>query len=73
MTAPYAIDITDAVVPGNNSLEISVVNTWVNRLIGDAALPQNKRLTKCNVNDWRSDSPLQSSGLVEPVHILVQK
>ncbi len=72
-TAPYAIDITDAVVPGNNSLEISVVNTWVNRLIGDAALPQNKRLTKCNVNDWRSDSPLQSSGLVEPVHILVQK
>ena len=29
--------------------EIEVANLWVNRLIGDAALPPEKRLTKTNV------------------------
>lgn len=38
-TRPYLIDITEAVKTGINQLEIRVTNQWVNRLIGDAQLP----------------------------------
>ena len=38
-TYPFALDIADALVEGENMLEIEVATLWVNRLIGDAALP----------------------------------
>jgi hypothetical protein len=38
-TAPWRIDISSAVVPGNNQVEIAVANTWANRLIGDEQEP----------------------------------
>ena len=44
--APYRIDITGAAVTGTNQLEISVVNLWVNRLIGDQSLPDDARRMK---------------------------
>ncbi|EWH08843.1 family 2 glycoside hydrolase [Catenovulum agarivorans DS-2] len=36
---PFALDIKPAVQAGFNELQVKVTNTWVNRLIGDEALP----------------------------------
>ncbi len=46
--APYQVDITDAVHPGDNNLEIRVTNLWPNRLIGDEQLPAEYEFTGTN-------------------------
>ena len=36
---PFRVEVTDAIHPGDNDLEIRVTNLWPNRLIGDEQLP----------------------------------
>jgi hypothetical protein len=38
---PFRLDITGAALKGENLLELTVVNLWPNRLIGDAFLPED--------------------------------
>ena len=38
---PYRADITEAVQPGHNELEVRVVNLPINRMIGDEQLPDD--------------------------------
>ena len=80
-TDPWSVALTDATRPGRNELEIEIVNTWVNRLIGDAGLPKEKRLTKTNLalqqgprtlkayQGFASEDPLMRSGLLGPVQL----
>lgn len=68
-TPPYQIDITDYLKKGHNYLEIEIVNTWVNRLIGEQYLSIDKRLLNSWNSKWTKDSPLQESGLLGPVVI----
>lgn len=44
-TAPWSVDVSAFVRPGENNLEVDVTNLWVNRLIGDARLPADQRWT----------------------------
>ncbi|HSF53164.1 MAG TPA: glycosyl hydrolase, partial [Algoriphagus sp.] len=66
---PFRIDISKALKSGENQLEIRVVNTWVNRLVGDAQ-PGAQKTTFTTMPFYRADSPLVPSGLLGPVKVL---
>lgn len=38
---PWQLDVTDHLRTGQNTIEIDVANRWINRLIGDANLPDD--------------------------------
>lgn len=80
-TAPWRKDLSGVVRAGSNNIEIDVTNLWANRLIGDAALPENQRLTRTNValfakkakrpawQGYSAEDALLPSGLIGPVRI----
>ena len=94
---PYRLEVTGAVKAGENSLEVEVVNLWVNRQIGDEQLPEDSdrnangtlkkwpqwleegkaspagRYTFTSWRLWGKDAPLQESGLLGPVKIVVAR
>lgn len=66
-TAPWRVDVTDALQAGRNPREIAVANLWPDCLIGDASLPPAPRVTWTTGNPFHPDSPLLESGLPGPV------
>ena len=66
-TAPYRLDVTDFVKNGNNDVKVEVVNTWVNRIVGDMNLPESERETYLFVNHLNSKTPLPPSGIIGKV------
>lgn len=81
-TGPWSVALTGAIKAGGNEFEIHVVNTWVNRRHGDAALPMEKRITKTNIalqpakrkiqafQGFASEDPLVRSGLLGPARLV---
>lgn len=52
--APWEVDVT-AAISGKTAacaLEIRYINNWYNRLVGDCALPPEKRVTKSTLRYW---------------------
>jgi hypothetical protein len=69
---PWRVEIPRAVLkPRGNTLEITVANLWINRLIGDSVLPEGERLTRTTFNPFNAKSPLAESGLLGPVTLRV--
>ncbi len=68
-TKPYQLDISALVQNGENRLRIELVNTWVNRLVGDLNLPEAERQTRVVVNPYQADSPVPAYGILGPVEI----
>ena len=67
--APFIVDITAAINPGENTLEIKVTNLWRNGLIGD----QQKGVTPqyyTSYHFFKSDSALLPSGLLGPIRLI---
>lgn len=67
---PFRINITGALNPGENNIEIKVTNLWVNRLIGDLQPGVSKKITYTTMPFYRPDSPLKTSGLLGPVQVV---
>lgn len=72
-TAPYRVDVTDAVKKGKNHIRIEVTNTWHNRLIADQKLPENRRITQTTAPFRLQGRPLLEGGLLGPVTLLKEK
>lgn len=66
--APWRLDISDYCKPKGNILEIEVTNTWWNRLVYDASLSEDKRITKTNIG-FSPEYKLMPAGLIGPVTI----
>jgi hypothetical protein len=60
-TAPWQIEVTNAVKQGTNQLEIEVANLWVNRLIGDERFPDDG-IKDGKWPDWLLEGKPRTSG-----------
>jgi hypothetical protein len=70
---PYQVDITTALKPGVNKMEIKVTNQWTNRVIGDRAAPPQKRVLSelpPIMKGLGTPEVLRESGLLGPVTII---
>jgi hypothetical protein len=66
---PFRADVSALVHSGKNDLQIRVTNFWINRVTGDALLPENQRNTRTNILNLPK-GPLPPSGLLGPVRIV---
>jgi hypothetical protein len=69
-TPPFRMEISSLLQKKDNKLEVDVINSWRNRLVGDRELPAQKRFTRTNITikpEWQ----LLDAGLLGPVSISV--
>jgi hypothetical protein len=67
---PFRVDVTDALKPGANTVEVRVTNLWVNRLIGDQQSGVTRKYTYTTMPFYKAESPLLPSGLLGPVRLV---
>jgi hypothetical protein len=67
---PFRADVTGALKPGANTVEIKVTNLWANRLIGDQQPKVTKKYAWTSLRALGAGSPLLPSGLLGPVRVL---
>ncbi len=68
---PYKVEIKKAIKTGINQIEITVTNTWRNKLIADELMPE-KRRTWLNSPYKIKDKPLLPAGIIGRVEIFTQ-
>jgi hypothetical protein len=49
---PFRTDVTTALRPGRNTIEIRITNLWPNRLIGDELLPDDREWEGTRLKAW---------------------
>jgi hypothetical protein len=71
---PFRLDVTGALKPGVNRLEIKVTNQWTNRLVGDRAAPADKKVLAGGGPAGPGPPPtLKESGLLGPVTLITAR
>jgi hypothetical protein len=70
---PFRVTLGDAANAGANTLEITVINSWRNRVMADEKLPEAQRVTRTNVRvqyGGRFRWHPEPSGLLGPVRVV---
>jgi len=71
---PYITEITPYVKTGTNNIEVQVINTWNNRIIGDLRYPDEISYTRTNIKyKFKKENELLSSGLIGRAVIIFVK
>jgi hypothetical protein len=71
---PYRLALGEAAKAGANTLEITVINSWRNRVTADEKLPEAERFTRTNVgvqHQGRFKWHPEPSGLIGPVRLVM--
>ena len=68
-TAPFDCDVTDALRPGVNRIDVEVAGTWMNRLIAEARQPTGEIFAPV-ASVYESDALIRPAGLTGPVALL---
>ena len=69
---PFRFDISNALKPGENKLEVRLTNLWPNRMIGDASLPDDAEWAGNRLKrwpDWLLDGKPSPTGRFTFTHI----
>ena len=74
---PYQVNVTRALRPGKNSLEVKVTNQWTNRLAGDRTAPPERRVLSAGGPApgpmGGMSQALPPSGLIGPVTLISKR
>jgi hypothetical protein len=71
-TEPFRIDVTRAIRPGLNRIEVAVTNLWNNRIVGDLQPGNDTAYTRTNLKGkFSASTPLIASGLLGPVSLRI--
>ena len=69
-TAPWQVEVTGSLHVGRNRVEVDVANSWMNRLIAEAASPTGEIFGPV-AEVYAADAPIQPAGLSGPVRLLL--
>ena len=69
---PFVVNIASLLIKGGNTIEVKVVNSWVNRLVGDMQ-PGVTKIGFTTMPLFKVDSPLEPAGLLGPVQLITMK
>ena len=72
-TAPYRVEITSALRPGANIVEIAVTNTWANRLNADQHAFESERVTWTTAPIRLERDKFLPAGLLGPVTLFRER
>jgi hypothetical protein len=65
--SPWETDVSSFIKDGENALEMHVVNSLTNRMVGDASLPQSERFTYAFPEIATPQTSLVPSGIIDKV------
>lgn len=68
--SPWTVDISNYIKKGRNKIELHVINSWNNRMVGDIDLPLSERTTSDPERFVGHDTPLEPAGIQGKVEII---